>query len=189
MEREGPRGKHQLAQAEHTLNLTQDELGHTRKMAQKAAEELTSASRRHADDMDMAMKELAASRTKQTELVQQLREAERDILDLREQLHRAELGAHQRENKARRGSADLYTAPATSHYTPGSHAGIDEFRSRADEMIKPEASVGVAANSPVDDFRKRVQDISANVQSSLDLSDHDKLLKEAGSFHTDMIGL
>lgn len=178
LQREGPRGKHQIVQAEHTLTLMKDELEHTRKMAKKAGEELTAASNRHSDDMDMAMGELTAARSKQTEMAHQLRSCENEVLQLREQLHRAELAQQRAQHEV-----DIKRTTATSR-RPGSRRGshsdvsktvhVDEFRSRVDNMITadtlPAARGGASATAP----------------SHLDLSDHERLLKEAGSFHLDM---
>ena len=166
LEREGPRGKHQLVQAEHTLALMKDELEHTRKMARKAGEELTASSVRHSDDMDMAMNELASARSKQTEMAHQLRSGETELMQLRDQLHRAEL-VNQRA---------VHTADMSSQRRPAhSEAHIARRRPSADIKF---------AMKPV--APKVVESASAHAKSHLDLSDHDRLVQEAANFHLDM---
>jgi len=164
LEREGPRGKHQLVQAEHTLALMKDELEHTRKMARKAGEELTASSVRHSDDMDMAMNELSTARSKQTEMAHQLRSGETELMQLRDQLHRAEL-VNQRA---------VHTAEMSSQRRP-SEAHV--ARRRPSQDIK-------FAMKPV--APKVVESASAYSKSHLDLSDHDRLVQEAANFHLDM---
>merc|ERR1712166_1279367 len=164
LEREGPRGKHQLVQAEHTLALMKDELEHTRKMARKAGEELTASSVRHSDDMDMAMNELSTARSKQTEMAHQLRSGETELMQLRDQLHRAEL-VNQRA---------VHTAEMSSQRRPPeAHVA----RRRPSQDIK-------FAMKPV--APKVVESASAYSKSHLDLSDHDRLVQEAANFHLDM---
>jgi Ca2+-binding EF-hand superfamily protein len=170
LQREGPRGKHQIVQAEHTLALMKDELEHTRKMAKKAGEELTAASNRHSDDMDMAMGELTAARSKQTEMAHQLRSCENEVLQLKEQLHRAELAQQRAQHEV-----DIKrTTRRGSHSDVSKTVHIDEFRSRVDNLITSDSLPAARGGA------------SATAASHLDLSDHERLLKEAGSFHLDM---
>eukprot|EP00658_Telonema_sp_P-2_P033857 TRINITY_DN24766_c0_g1_i1.p1 TRINITY_DN24766_c0_g1~~TRINITY_DN24766_c0_g1_i1.p1 ORF type:complete len:208 (-),score=52.66 TRINITY_DN24766_c0_g1_i1:88-711(-) len=196
LEREAPRGRHQVTQLEHSLNLVRDELEHTRKIANQANDELTQMSRRHTEEMQRSMSELTAARAKQTELGDRLRTAEAELrrgdpssssqptdrsierYDRSIGRHDQSIGRHDRSIESRTYGSNLAETK-------------DDFRSRVDGLIKSKpttASVGVIPErgfSSAAEFREKVE--SMQKESSLDLSDHDRLMKEAGMFHEDCL--